>query len=184
MTPHLNSFACVLFATAALQVTQAAENQGDNQLANQQREPSPKQTVANFFGHLSEGEIVKAKKLLFMPIKDPRVAPKIDVILQQIAKRRAKNFKVHVFDSHELKDMAIVVYGREGPRFTDNIDIDPVFLRIADRQWKIVFANSADALKKHELTDDALRKRADELLKWFEKRQKEVRSDWRKKQEK
>lgn len=184
MNIRLITTAFVLIATSVLNSATAADNQKASPRAKQECKQSPKQTVAAFFRHLTTGETRKAKEVLFMPINDQRVAAQIDDILLLIAKQKKKNGKVHVFDSHTLKNMAIVVYGTEGKRFADNIDIDPIFLRDKDGKWKIVFANSADDLKEHELPDDVLRKRADELLAWYKKREPEVRADWRKKQKK
>lgn len=184
MNMHLIVSTLILLAVSVLNPSVYGYEAEIQPQVERERKQSPKQTVAAFFHHLTTGESDKAKQALFMPINDQRVASQIDDILPILAKQQKKNGKIHVFDSHTLGNMAIVIYGTEGKGFVDNIDIDPIFLREKDGNWIIIFANSSDDLKKHELPDDVLRKRVGELLVWYEKRELEVRLDWREKKAK
>lgn len=180
MNRYLTALALFFLAMISLPVS-AADDQPEKLRAEKDRKASPEQIAADFWDRLEDGDVAGAKKLLFTPIKKASMARRIDTFLGDIAKKRKKDGPVHVFGSRIQKDMAIVVYGRESRRYLDGIDIDPIVLRKQDGEWKIVFANSADDLKKHELTDDVLRKRADELLEWYKKREEEVRAERRKK---
>jgi hypothetical protein len=184
MRTHPIATALVLFVMARLPSTSVADVQKDKQPAKHQQQESPEDTVTDFARHLRAGEISKAKQLLFMPINDPGVAGRLDDILQVVAKSQAPKSRIHVFDSHTIKQMAVVVCGTESPRYIDGIDIDPIFLRNKGGKWRIIFAETPDQLRDHELTDDDLRKRADALLDWYEKREQEVRTEWRKRKAK
>jgi hypothetical protein len=184
MKTHAIATSVVLFVMALLPSTSVADDQKGKQPAKDQRQESPEDTVTDFARHLRAREISKAKQLLFMPINDPDVAGRLDDMLQVAAKSPPPKNRIHVFDSHTIKQMGVVVSGTESPRYIDGIDIDPIFLRKKGGKWRIVFAITPDQLRDHELTDDDLRQRADELLEWYEKREQEVRTEWRKRKAK
>ena len=169
-----------LLSNALISLPILAEDTKAAGSAKEEGRSTPQQIVAEFFGHLAADELSKAKELLFMPINNPMVAPQVDEIVKILATRHQSNGNVHVFDDRISDDLAIVVYGTEGREFTDNIDIDPLFLRKQDGHWKLVLANSAASFKEHELSSDALRAVADRLLAWYNERETSVRAEWRK----
>jgi len=177
---QLRVLTVVLLSNAIISLPIFAEDTKPKAPAKKGTKPSPKQTVATFYRYLAADELSKAKELLFMPINNPRVASRVDEILKLLATQHKRNGKVHVFDNHILDDLAVVVYGTEGRRFIDNIDIDPLFLRQKDGHWKLVLANSASSLKEHELPTEELKAAADRLIKWYDEREASVRAEWRK----
>jgi len=178
--PLLRVLTVALLSNAFISPATLAEDTKPKGPSKDEAKPTPKQTAATFYRHLAAGELSNAKELLFMPINNPMVAPRVDKVLRLLAEQHKTNGKVHVFDSHILDDLAVVVCGTEGRRYIDKIDIDPLFLRQKDGHWKLVLANSASSLKEHELPSEELKAVADRLIKWYNERATSVRAEWRK----
>ena len=138
---------------------------------------SPQDVLGAFFGRLKDGKIDEAKGLLFQPIRKPEVAAQLDEILPKIARQSAEG-ELHVFDCRIADDLAVVIIGKVDDTTVNAIDIDPVFLRKADDQWRVVLANTERDLMQHELTTDRDRSTAKVLLEWEADRIPEIRNKW------